>query len=345
MKHSDTPARLKSIEISVVVPVRDEEDSVRVLLEGLLNQTQPPAEIVLTDTGSIDDTRRIIEEFIDRGEPVKLVRAQSGLPGRGRNLAVANSRCDWIAFTDAGNRQDPNWLAALSEKLGDGSEVDVVYGTYEPVIDSFFKECAAIAYVPPAFESEGGLVRPRSIVSALMRRKVWETVGGFPEDLRSAEDLLFMRRVEQAKFKIVRTADAVVYWNIQPSLWRTYQRFVEYSRHNIRAGFFGEWQGTIFIYYALLGMSTVKAFSFGWRSLVIVPPILWLLLLTTRGVKSLYRNRRGYPAGLGRNLARLSLLVPVLAVLDAAAFMGTINWLFGDYLGGHGSRGQDDSRE
>jgi glycosyltransferase involved in cell wall biosynthesis len=345
VKHSDTPARSRSIEISVVVPVRDEEDSIRILLEGLLKQTQPPAEIVLTDTGSIDDTREIIEEFIDRGDPVKLVRAQSGLPGRGRNLAVANSRCDWIAFTDAGNRQDPNWLAALSEKLGDESTVDVVYGTYEPVVDSFFKECAAIAYVPPAFESEGGLVRPRSIVSALMRRQVWETVGGFPEDLRSAEDLLFMRRVEQAKFNIVRTADAVVYWNIQPNLWRTYRRFVEYSRHNIRAGLFAEWQGTIFIYYALLGMSSVKALSFGWRSFLIVPPILWLLLLTTRALKSLYRNRKGYRASLVRNFARLWLLVPIIAVLDAAAFVGSLNWLIGDYLRGQGSRGQNDSRE
>jgi glycosyltransferase involved in cell wall biosynthesis len=344
VKGSDTSARSKSIEISVVVPVRDEEDSIRILLEGLLKQTRPPSEIVLTDTGSIDDTRDIIEEFIDRGEPVKLVRAQSGLPGRGRNLAVANARCDWIAFTDAGNRQDPHWLAALSEKLGDGAEVDVVYGTYEPVVDSFFKECAAIAYVPPAVESEGGLVRPRSIVSALMRRQVWEAVGGFPEDLRSAEDLLFMRRVEQAKFKIVRTADAVVYWNIQPNIWRTYRRFVEYSRHNIRAGLFWEWQGAILFYYALLGMSSVKALSFGLRGLIF-PPILWLLLLTTRALKSLYRNRKGYRASLVRNFARLFLLVPIIAALDAAAFVGSINWLIGDYLRGQGSRGHDDSRE
>ena len=344
MTHSDTPARSKSIEISVVVPVRDEEDSIRVLLEGLLRQTQPPSEIVLADTGSIDDTRRIIEEFISQGEPVKLIRAQTGLPGRGRNLAAANSRCDWIAFTDAGNRQDPHWLAALTEKVGDGSTVDVVYGTYEPVVDSFFKECAAIAYVPPPFESDGGLVRPRSIVSALMRRKVWETVGGFPEDLRSAEDLLFMRRVEQAKFNIVRTADAVVYWEIQPNIWRTYQRFVEYSRNNIRAGLFAEWQGTVFIYYAMLGAATVQGLRFGLRGLLF-PPILWLLFLSARATKSLYRNRKGYPAGYLRNFARLCVLVPIIAMLDAAAIIGSINWLVGDYLSARKSRGQDDSRQ
>ena len=37
-----------------------------------------------------------------------------------------------------------------------------------------------------------------------MRRQAWEAVGGFPENLRSAEDLLFMNKVEQAGFRAVR---------------------------------------------------------------------------------------------------------------------------------------------
>ena len=92
------------------------------------------------------------------------------MPGRARNVAVRGARCDWIAFIDAGIRPVPEWLENLAQKTCDDPAVDVVYGTYEPVIDSFFTECAAIAYVPAPFESEGGLVRPVSIVSALMRR-------------------------------------------------------------------------------------------------------------------------------------------------------------------------------
>lgn len=331
MKHSDTPARSKSIEISVVVPVRNEEDSVRVLLEGLLSQTLPPSEIVLTDTGSSDATREIIEEFIRRGAPVKLVREQAGLPGRGRNLAVANSRCDWIAFTDAGNRQGPDWLAELSEKIGDGSAVDVVYGTYEPVTDSFFKECAAMAYVPPPVEIEGALVRPTSIVSALMRRSVWEAVGGFPEHLRSAEDLLFINSVEQQGFRIRRAPRAVVYWSIQPNLWRTFKRFVTYARNNMRAGLWRQWQAAIFQRYALLVVLALPALFFGARWLV-VPLGCWIALLLARGVKALSKYRRVSPAGPGRNLLRLIMLVPIIATLDLAAFVGSINWLLVDKL-------------
>jgi len=340
VEHSDQLSSSGQIEISVVIPVRDEEDSVRALLYGLLRQTLPPAEIVITDNGSIDATADIIEEIINSGAPIKLIREKEGLPGRGRNVGVAHARCDWIAFTDAGITPAPDWLEALAHRVGRDSGVDVVYGTYEPVVDGFFEECAAIAYVPPPSESDGGLVRPCSIVSALMRRKVWETVGGFPEHLRSAEDLLFMRRVEQARFTIAHTAKAIVYWNIQPNLWLTFRRFVEYSRNNIRAGLFAEWQGRIFIYYSLIAASTVNHLAIGPRA-VFGPPILWLVLLTARAVRALRRNRKNYPASHARNFARLCLLVPIIATLDAATFIGSLNWLLGDKLRLTGSKGQE----
>lgn len=345
MEHSVNSSESNPFEISVVVPVRDEEDSVRALIEGLLSQTRLPREIVITDGGSIDATREIITEFIDRGAPVRLFRERNSMPGQARNVGVQHAQCDWIAFTDAGIRPAADWLAALAESAGDGSSVDVVYGSYEPVVDSFFKECAAIAYVPAPFESEGGMVRPRSIVSALMRRKVWEYVGGFPEQLRSAEDLLFMRAIEKAKFRIVRNSKAIVYWDIQPNLRFTFKRFAEYSRNNIRAGLFAEWQGSIFIYYALLAASAFnKTVIFGRRALF-VPPVLWLLLMVARATRALLRNRRSYPAGPVRNLGRLIVLVPILATLDAAAFIGSINWLLRDKFHLIGSRGEDDPRE
>lgn len=344
VKHSNTPAFSKSIDISVVVPVRNEEDSVRALLEGLLSQTLPPSEIVLTDTGSIDATTEIIEEFIRRGAPVRLVRAQAGLPGRGRNLGVANSRCDWIAFTDAGNRQGPDWLARLAEKIGDGSGVDVVYGTFEPVVDSFFKECAAMAYVPPPVEIEGASVRPTSIVSALMRRSVWQAVGGFPEHLRSAEDLLFINHVAQQGFRIKRAPLAVVYWSIQPNLWRTFKRFVIYARNNIRAGLWRQWQAAIFLRYALLLVLAIPVLFFGTRWLV-VPLAGGILVLAARAIKSLHANRRSYPAGLGRNTLRALALVPIIATLDAATFIGSFNWLIFDRFHLARTRNYYDSRE
>jgi glycosyltransferase involved in cell wall biosynthesis len=329
--HSVKPAASNAIEISVVVPVRNEEDSVRPLIEGLLAQTLRPREIVITDGGSIDATREIIEEFISAGAPVKLIREAAALPGRGRNVGVRNAQHEWIAFTDGGNRPDPEWLENLAAKVVDGSGVDVVYGSYEPVVDSFFRECAAVAYVPLASEVEGRLARTRFIASALMRRQVWEAVGGFPENLRSGEDLLFMEEVDRKGFVTVQAPRALVFWSIQPTLWRTFMRFQNYSRSNIKAGLWRKWQASIFLRYALLALIALPAIVLGERWLL-VPFVVWLCFMLARAAKAIRDNRRSFPAGPGRNVGRLFLLVPIIATLDVAAFVGSIKWLLFDKL-------------
>jgi len=333
VEHSDQLSSSGAIEISVVVPVRNEEKSIRALLDGLLSQTLPPNEIVITDGGSVDQTRAIIEEFIQRGAPVRLLTDNDSLPGRSRNIGVRNARNDWIAFIDAGIRPTTDWLQALADKVINQPDAEVVYGSYEPITDSFFEECAAIAYIPPPTTTDEGPVRPYSIVSSLMPRKVWEQAGGFPEHLRSAEDLLFMNRVEAAGFSIVRAPAAVVHWAIQPGLWKTFRRFVVYARNNIRAGLWRNWQRQIFIRYAVIAILAIPAIILGVKWLAL-PIASWVALMVARALRALYQNRSHYPAGLVRNFFRMMVIVPVLSVIDLATFVGSGQWLVLDYLSG-----------
>jgi glycosyltransferase involved in cell wall biosynthesis len=319
------------MQISVIVPVRNEENSISDLLDGLLAQSSPPFEIVITDGGSTDKTAFIVEQYISRGAPVRLVRSGPALPGRGRNLAAREARGDWLAFIDAGVRPETDWLERLAARANSDPKTDVVYGSYEPVVDTLFKECAAIAYVPPPREIDGVSSRPRFIASALMRKSVWASVGGFPEQLRSAEDLLFMEKIDEAGYVVRYEPRAKVRWSVQPTLGRTFKRFMTYARNNIRAGLWRDWQKPIFSRYALLVMAALPAISWGYRWLA-VPLVLWLLLLCARGSVSIWRNRFCFPAGLGRNVLRLLYLMPLIVVLDAAAFVGTAQWLLQDKL-------------
>src|ERR1700741_4408736 len=104
------------MQVSVVIPVRNEENSIRELLDSLLTQTRPPDEIVITEGGSTDATPQIIEEYIANGAPVRLIRAGAAPPGRGRTLGAAKANHEWIGFTDAGIRLEKAWLEALVAK-------------------------------------------------------------------------------------------------------------------------------------------------------------------------------------------------------------------------------------
>lgn len=318
------------MRISVIVPVRNEAKSISTLLDGLLAQSRQADEIVITDGGSTDDTASIIDRYISRGAPIQLIRAGPTLPGRGRNMGAIRASYEWLAFIDAGVRPEREWLASLAQQAAQ-EEADVVYGSYEPVVDTFFKECAAIAYVSPPNTEHGAPMRSHFIASTLMRRKAWEQVGGFPEHLRSAEDLLFMNRIDAAGFVISFEPAAKVHWDLQPGLWRTFKRFVTYSENNIRANLWQHWQAPIFKRYLLLVVSALPIFIFGYRW-IFVPLLLWLLMLLARTTAALWRNRRCYPASPLRNLKRLCVLIPLITTLDAATFAGTLRWVFKDRL-------------
>ena len=323
------------MKVSVIVPVRDEEDSIRELLDSLLAQTRPPDEIVITDGGSVDATPQIIEDYKRRGAPVNLIRAEAALPGRGRNLAAAEAQFDWLAFTDGGIRLEKEWLEALVTKAEENESTDIVYGSVEPVTDTFFTECAAIAYVPPPKPQEDVVARPRFIASSLVRREAWAKVKGFPENLRSAEDLIFMTRLEQAGYRAVFEPRAQVYWRLRSTLKSTFKRFLVYSLNNIRAGLFNQWQSRILFRYAMLLVVFIAVLivqpSWFW-----LPFALWVLMLVARAIVSIWRNRDCYPASFTRNVRRAIMVIAILAVLDAAAIIGWFQWLFLDALRGHG---------
>lgn len=326
------------MKISVCIPVRNEEGSIRRLLDGLLNQTRQPDEIVITDGGSTDATPNIIEEYVKRSVPLHLIREKDAWPGRGRNLAAAHASFEWLAFIDAGVYPANDWLAHLAGHIESEKKIKVVYGAWEPVTDSFFKECAAIAYAyVPIREFNERFIQARFIACSLMHRSVWSAVGGFAEHLRSAEDLLFMNKIDEAGFRVSYEPRALVRWEIPPTLWRTFKRDVTYSRHNLRAGLGSKWQSAVFIRYALLLFGALLALALT-RQWLLVTATLWLLMLLARSIVALWRARQYYPAGAGRNLLRLFLIVPLIITLDVATILGTLDWIVRDKLSLAGNR-------
>jgi len=315
---------LRSLAVSVIIPVKNEEATICDLLDALLNQTMPPSEIIITDGGSTDNTLELIRSFEDAGLPVRLIREEKALPGRGRNLGIRAASSNWIAFIDAGVVPHPDWLESLQSAVKD--DTDIVYGSWEPKTEHFFDECAAIAYVQPPSIIDGKLMRHHFIASSLFRREILLEIGGFAEHLRSAEDILLMEAAEKGGYKIRYAPAAVVSWDLQPNLESTFRRFRTYARHNIRAGLWNQWQAPVFRRYGLLAILALPALFFGSAWLLAVG-VFWLTLLLARSVISLWRNRFTYQAPAARILGRILLLMPIIGCLDAATFIGSLDWL------------------
>lgn len=304
--------------VSLVIPVRNEEGSLPALMSSIASQTWAVTEIILVDGGSLDHTVALADGLMRTDPRLRVISAGPATPGRGRNLGVAATRNDWIAFTDAGIRLEPHWLEHLVKSAEGDPSLDVVYGNFEPDVSSRFERYAALAYVPPKQLRPGGRMRGPSVASMLLRRRVWEAVGGFP-DSRAAEDLIFMERIEQQGFKIGWSPSATVWWQIQPDLCRTFCRFVLYSRHNVWAGRQRYWHYGVMQFYLLAACFLVLGFVHHPAWLLV--PLLGALF---RVAKSIWMRREGRGLAWLLDPVQFAGVALILAAIDLATFTGWI---------------------
>jgi glycosyltransferase involved in cell wall biosynthesis len=307
------------MKVSLVVPVKNEADSIECLLSSVAGQTRRPDEMIIVDGGSEDGTSEIAEDWMNRRSLSgwgRVVRVDEATPGKGRNIGVANARYDWIAFTDAGIRVEEPWLERLIEAAERDDRIDVVYGNCEPASETFFERCAALAYIAPKRLRDGRWMRGPAIHSSLIRRGVWEEVGGFP-DLRAAEDLIFMEAVERNRYKIAWAPQAVVRWRLPSSFGGVFRRFALYSLHNVRIGRLYDWHNRVALQYAVWVVFAILGFvASGW---------FWLAPLAGYGArvaKGVWARREGRGLWWAVNPAQFALVTAILLTIDSGMFLG-----------------------
>ena len=121
----------RPITLSLVVPIRDERESIPALvaeLERFRDSFGEPLEVLLVDDGSRDGSWDIIR---DRAHGRGWIRAIRFRAGRGQTAAmmagIQASRGDYITFLDADLQNDPADIVPLLNKVRSG-EADVACG-------------------------------------------------------------------------------------------------------------------------------------------------------------------------------------------------------------------------
>jgi hypothetical protein len=184
--------------VSVVVPLYNLRSWVAEAIDSVLAQTlaADEVEIVVVDDGSTDGGGEVVAGYSAR---VRLVRQENrGLPAA-RNAGIRVSRAPFVAFLDADDRILPEKLAAQLAVFEERPGTAVVY-TGSRYIDETGRPCPQKGWtrvegdVLPLLVL-GNLVHPHQ---PLLRRADLERVGGFDEQLTSAEDWdLWLRLARQ----------------------------------------------------------------------------------------------------------------------------------------------------
>jgi len=121
----------KSIDISVIIPAKDEELRLPSFLDQLADycqQSQKSYEIIVVDDGSRDNTSEVVEQFKNKFEQLKLIRL---IQNRGKGYAIRSgffeASGEILIFMDADGSTPPE---AIAENLCHfDAGVDIVIGS------------------------------------------------------------------------------------------------------------------------------------------------------------------------------------------------------------------------
>jgi glycosyltransferase involved in cell wall biosynthesis len=109
-EHSATVSILQRCEITVVIPAYNRARLVGRALQSVLDQTVQPAQIIVVDDGSTDNTSEVCQAY---GRSVQYVWQKNSGASVARNAGIRLASQPWIAFLDSDDYFTPSHLERM----------------------------------------------------------------------------------------------------------------------------------------------------------------------------------------------------------------------------------------
>jgi glycosyltransferase involved in cell wall biosynthesis len=172
---------------TVVIPTHNRRAMVREAIDSVLKQQGTDFELLVVDDGSTDGTASALQR--DYGGRLRLLRTENCGVSAARNLGVRAGRGDVVAFLDSDDLWLPGKLAAQVDFLRGNSTASICQ-----VEEVWYRNSRRVNPCRHHQKPDGAifersldlcLVSPSAV---LMRRELFEQMGGFDESLPACED-------------------------------------------------------------------------------------------------------------------------------------------------------------
>lgn len=223
-------------DVAVIIPAHNAATTIEAQLDAvaIAMKAAPPAEIVVVDNRSTDDTVARVAQWKGANDvAVRVISAPDGATASyARNRGIAAAEANLLCFCDADDVVQPGWLAAMTDALADHP---VVTGPLD--LDTLNPTWLADVRGRSASEKPALLFDRLAYAHSCnlgVRRSSIDAVDGFDEDYAIGEDLDLAMRLNDAGVPLHFCPEAIVAYRLRSGLRETYRQARGYGRAQVR---------------------------------------------------------------------------------------------------------------
>src|SRR5690625_1682678 len=203
-----------------MISLYNKEKHITKTINSVLNQTYKKFELIIIDDGSIDRSLEVVEKFND--SRIKVFTFENNGVSVARNLGIEKAKYNYIAFLDADDEWEENFLFNVKKLIQTYPECGMYATLYKfrnnskvryPKLNLRMKkgQSAIIHYFKAA------LIEPVvSASSVVIKKDVFNDLGGFLPELNRGEDLEMWIRIA-LKYDVAFLNKDLVTYNLDAS--------------------------------------------------------------------------------------------------------------------------------
>jgi succinoglycan biosynthesis protein ExoA len=233
-------SRENRVDVSVLVPVLNEEHYLRLSVKAMLAQQFPGSfEVLFIDGGSEDNTRSVVKDLALGDHRIRLLDNPGRTAARALNIGLRHARGEYVARMDAHTLYPPDYLARGAERLARG-DVDHVSGPQVPKGQGRWSHRVELAL--GSIAGTGGATfrrasRERFVDSGftgIWRRETLVAHGGWDADASPNEDGELAARIRKAGGRLVCLPEMGAVYIPRDSLGALARQYWRYGQYRVR---------------------------------------------------------------------------------------------------------------
>lgn len=240
MSESEWPVEEGNLpEVSVLVPIKNEEGHIARCLDSILANDYPPEkyEILVIDGRSSDRSREIVKGYTEKDLPeVRLLDNPEEIVPTAMNIGLEEARGEIIIRIDGHSYVEDDFIPTSVRTLLEKKEAEAVGGPVRPVLDdssSYLQRAISIALNSPAasgsarFSGKSGYVTTVSF--GAYWAEVFEEYGTFDERFVRTQDYELNYRIVKSGGRIFMNPEIKSYYYPRRSLKRLWQQYFQFG--------------------------------------------------------------------------------------------------------------------